>query len=273
MAEPNGPAEGGAGAPAVSIVMPAYDAAATVGASIESVQAQGFGDWELIVTDDNSGDDTAAVVQGYAARDPRVRLIRHAENRRAHGARNSSIAAARGRYLAFLDSDDLWMPDKLERSLAFMRERGVDFSYTGFRRFRDDPDEPGREVVVPASTGYWGLLADNVIATSTVVIDRKAWPRVVMPENYYDDFTCWLSMLRGGGRAHGLQETLMKYRVSGGSLSGNKMKSATKVWSVFRSSEKLSLPVSGGLFALYAVNGLLKHRAVGLYRLRRLVLP
>ncbi len=127
----------------VSIVTPAYKAAAFVGQTIESVLAQDYQDWELHIVDDRSPDDTAAVVERYAARDPRVRLIRLGRNGGAAMARNASLEAARGRYVAFLDSDDLWLPGKLSRQLAFMKEPA--------RRSRSPPTAGFRRMVRPSA--------------------------------------------------------------------------------------------------------------------------
>lgn len=252
----------------VSIVMPAYNAAATISDAIKSVQAQTYADWELLITDDCSSDDTATIVTAIAATDPRVKLLQHTQNKRAFGARNTSIAAATGRYLAFLDSDDLWTPNKLADSLAFMRTHESAFTFTAFTRFDIDPTVIDSHVHVPAHVTYWSLLGDNVIATSTVLIDRDRHPTIVMPESYYDDFACWLSLLKGGGVAHGINVPMMRYRKTEGSLSRNKFKSAEKVWYAYRYEQNLSLPQSLFQFARYTWNGVLKHYLTGLYGAR-----
>lgn len=252
----------------VSIIMPAYNAVGTIADSIFSVQQQTYQDWELLITNDCSTDDTAALIKEIATKDPRVKLLEHETNQRAFGARNTSIQAASGRYLAFLDSDDLWTPQKLANSLTFMRDHNASFIFTAFTRFDTDPSKIESHVQVPAHVTYWKLLGDNVIATSTVVIDRSIHTDIVMPESYYDDFACWLSLLKGGAIARGINEPMMRYRKTQGSLSRNKFKSAQKVWYAFCHEQQLSLPQSVFHFARYMWNGMFKHYLTGLYGLK-----
>jgi teichuronic acid biosynthesis glycosyltransferase TuaG len=244
----------------VSIVTPAWRAARFVGETIRSVQAQGHRDWEMLVVDDCSPDDTVAVVSSFADRDPRIRLIRQPANGGPAAARNAALEAATGRYLAFLDSDDLWLPNKLSAQLAFMRAKSVAFSYTEFRRISEDGSRIGDRVQVPDSLTYRQLLCDTSIATSTVMIDRSLAGEFRMKKTYYDDFTAWLEILRRGHVAYGLHEDLMRYRVVGKSVSRNKLRSATMVWRAYREIEGLGVLDSGWCLLNYAVRGALKYR-------------
>lgn len=244
----------------VSIVTPAWRAARFVGDTIRSAQAQDHADWEMFVVDDCSPDDTAAVVEKFAAADPRVRLIRQPKNGGPAAARNAAIEAATGRYLAFLDSDDLWLSGKLSKQLAFMRERRAALSFTEFRRIREDGSEPGKRIGVPDTLGYRQLLCNTAIATSTVVIDRSLAGDFRMKKTYYDDFAAWLEILRRGHLAHGLREDLMRYRVVGESVSRNKSRSAAMVWNTYREVEHLGVLDSAWCFANYAVRGWIKYR-------------
>lgn len=248
--------------------MPAYNASKTIRDAIRSVQAQSYTDWELLITNDCSTDGTAELVQQASEDDPRIQLFEHETNKRAWGARNTSIAAATGRYLAFLDSDDLWKPNKIQRSLDFMCSKDCSFCFTAFSRFSEDTESIESEVTVPSSVGYWSLLADNVIATSTVLIDRHEHPNVVMPESYYDDFACWLSILKDGHKAYGLNEPLMHYRKTQGSLSRNKIKSAKMVWYALRHEQNLNLLAASYYFSRYSANGILKHYLTDIYKLK-----
>ena len=244
----------------VSIVTPAYKAAAFVGQTIESVLAQDYQDWEMHIVDDQSPDDTAAVVAQHSARDPRVRLLRQERNGGAAMARNASLQAASGRYIAFLDSDDLWLPGKLSRQLAFMKETGAAFSFTAFRRISQDGTTVGRLINVPPRLGYSQLLKNTAIATSTVIVDRNVAGELRMTRTYYDDLVMWLELMKRGVTAHGLDVDLMRYRVVAQSISRSKSNSARQVWNTYRNVEKLNPLAAAWYFAHYAGRGWLKYR-------------
>jgi teichuronic acid biosynthesis glycosyltransferase TuaG len=243
----------------VSIVTPAYKAEQVVAETIRSVQMQTYPHWEMLVVEDGSPDSTADVVAGFAAADPRVRLIRQT-NAGPAVARQKALDHARGRYIAFLDSDDLWLPDKLEHQLAFMVRERASFTYTAFRRIQADGSGLGHLIEVPAQMTYRRLLGNTAVATSTVVIDRAATGKFRMTKTYYDDFVLWLEILKRGHVAYGLNEDLMRYRVMGGSVSRNKSKSARMVWQTYREIEKLAAPVAAVHFVRYALNAWRKYR-------------
>jgi teichuronic acid biosynthesis glycosyltransferase TuaG len=245
----------------VSIITPAYRCAGVVGETIQSVLDQTYPHWEMLIAEVCSPDNTRDVIRQWAARDPRVRLIEMPQNGGPAAARNGALEQAKGRWLAFLDSDDLWLPDKLQRSIDFALERRSPFVFTGFRRIRAEGGEPGRYIGVPSSLKYRQLLGNTAIATSTVLLDATAVGEVLMRKTYYDDFDCWLRLLKPGRVAHGLDEDLMRYRVMGQSVSRNKRMSAGKVWRAYRDLEKLSLPAAAWYFSQYAVRGLLKYRS------------
>ncbi|MCP9451737.1 MAG: glycosyltransferase [Nitrospira sp.] len=242
----------------VSVVMPAYKARLFIGDAICSVQVQSYVNWEMLVVDDGSPDKTAELVADLARHDSRIRLIRQRNSGPAM-ARQQALDAAQGRYIAFLDADDLWLPQKLDRQLAFMRERHAAISFTQFRRISADGTRIGHLVSIPDCLDYRGLLKRTAIATSTVIVDRHLTGDFRMTRTYYDDYALWLSLLRRGFIAHGLQEDLMRYRVVGKSVSRNKWRSAYWVWRVYRDVERLSLAEASWCFANYAVNGVLKY--------------
>lgn len=243
----------------VSIITPAYKAVAFVGEAIRSVQAQDFADWEMLVVDDGSPDDTAAEVGGFAAADPRVKLIRQ-PNAGPAMARQAAIKFATGRYVAFLDSDDYWLPGKLARQLEFMAACDAAVSFTRFRRINQDGSQIGHLISIPDRLDYRGLLCNTALATSTVIIDRERTGPIRMTNTYYDDYALWLDLLKRGHLAHGLQEDLMRYRVVDQSVSRNKGKSARMVWRTYREIERLSAPVAAWCFAHYALNAWRKYR-------------
>lgn len=244
----------------VSIVTPAFNAGAFIGETISSVQAQTFSNWEMWVVDDASTDGTAALVEARAAQDPRLHLIRQARNGGPALARDAALLAARGRYIAFLDSDDLWLPEKLAVQLKFMEDRAAGVSYTSFRRINRDGTRIGDLVKIPERLNYGQLLANTAMATSTVVVDREKTGPFRMTPTYYDDFALWLTLLKRGFEAHGLRQDLMRYRVVGKSVSRNKGRSALWVWRTYRGVEKLSFFFSLWLFVNYAVRAVWKYR-------------
>lgn len=246
--------------PLVSIITPAYNAEKLVQATIDSALAQTFSDWEMLIVDDCSRDGTCQVVQHASDRDGRVRLLKHTANQGPAGARDTAIQEARGRFIAFLDSDDLWLPSKLERQLAFMSSNKTPLSFTQFRRMSASGDIVGRLIFVPDTLTYTHLLKNTAIATSTVIVDRELVGRFRMPRTYYDDYALWLQLLRPGHIARGLQEDLMRYRVMNRSVSRNKFRSAAMVWEVYRNVERLSIPKSLWCFANYATRGAFKYR-------------
>jgi teichuronic acid biosynthesis glycosyltransferase TuaG len=244
----------------VSVITPAWKAEQWIGETIESVLAQTYTNWEMWVVDDLSPDHTAGIVLHYAARDSRVRLIRQPVNGGPAAARNAAILAAKGRWLAFLDSDDLWLPEKLATQLTFQVERGAVLTYTEFRRMSATAGVIGRQIAVPSTLTYAQLLGNTAIATSTVIVDRHLAGEVQMKAIYYDDFGCWLDILRGGRSAMGLHQDLMRYRVVSGSVSRNKWRSVRELWIVYRRAEALGLLASVMHFTKYAIRAFLKYR-------------
>jgi teichuronic acid biosynthesis glycosyltransferase TuaG len=244
----------------VSIVMPAYNASAVLRDTVTSVQRQTYAHWELLVADDCSKDATRSIAEEYAARDNRIRLISLSQNAGPAGARQAAINAAKGRFVAFLDSDDLWLPGKLERQLRFMQMRGAAFSFTAFRRISADGSRVGRIIHVPTRLTYRQLLGNTAIATSTAMIDVVLTGSFRMVKTYYDDFALWLEITRRGFVAFGIDEDLVRYRVLGGSVSRNKARSAAMVWRTYRDVEKLGVVQSSWCFARYALNAFAKYR-------------
>lgn len=223
--------------------------------------AQSHTAWEMLVVDDCSWDRTREIVKNHAACDSRVRLIALSRNCGPAMARQAALDAARGRFIAFLDSDDQWLPNKLERQLAFMQARQAAFTFTGYRRISLDDNRTGRVIRVPEQLTYRQLLGNTAIATSTAIIDRTRSGPFRMVKTYYDDFALWLEITRRGFHALGLDEDLMRYRVVDGSVSRNKLRSARMVWRTYREVEGLGVVRSCGSFARYAFNAVLKYQA------------
>lgn len=245
----------------VSIIVPAYKAQATIDATIDSVIAQTYGEWEMLIADDCSPDGTREVIETRSRCDSRIRLINMPRNGGPAAARNGALQQARGRWIAFLDSDDLWLPLKLEKCLAFALERKAALVFTGYRRISADGTKVGRYLGVPSTLSYQKLLGNTAIATSTVFIDRQQSGDISMRDVYYDDFVCWLNLLQRGLPACGLNEDLMRYRVMQTSVSRNKRRSAQKVWAIYRNELGFDAIKAAWYFGNYAVRGLMKYRS------------
>ena len=246
----------------VSVITPVYNGSRFIEETIESVRAQTHTDWEMLVVDDCSSDETPAIVERIAKVDPRVRLLRHTTNGGPARARNTALEAASSQVVAYVDSDDVWLPEKLERQLAFMRETGAGFSYTGFRRMDEHGGHIGLMRPMPDALTYHDYLKNTAIVTSTVVIDRDRTGDFRMPIIQCDDFGAWLSILKRGHVARGLQEDLLRYRVVSNSISRNKARWARGIWRTYRDLERLPLPYSAWCFANYAWRGFRKYRSL-----------
>ena len=216
----------------VSILTPVRNGAEVVGRAIRSVQAQTMADWEMILVDDGSEDDTVAQILALAADDPRVHLLRHETGAGAAAARNSALAAARGRYVAFLDADDAWAADKLALQLALMAKTGAGLCYTGFTRISGT----GAHVVeVPATVTRAQLLRGNVICCSSAMYDRALLGSVPMPDmKLRQDYALWLTLLDRLPQAVGLSQSLVQLHVTPGSLSSNRLRASWATWQMHR---------------------------------------
>jgi teichuronic acid biosynthesis glycosyltransferase TuaG len=245
----------------VSIVTPAYNAEAFLPSSIDSVLGQIYSEWEWHIVDDCSTDRTRELVQARACGDRRIKLIALPQNSGPAMARQAGVQSAKGRYVAFLDSDDLWLPHKLAHQLRFMAERNAGLSFTAFRRVSGDGRKLGRVIHPPARLSYQQLLGNTAIVTSTAVVDRALVGTFHMVKTYYDDFALWLEITRRGFPAYGLDEDLVRYRVVGGSVSRNKLRSARMVWRTYREVERLGILRSSFCFARYAFNAARKYRS------------
>jgi teichuronic acid biosynthesis glycosyltransferase TuaG len=247
---PSRPVEG-----LVSVVMPAYNSERCIAEAIASVRAQTYPKWEMIVIDDGSRDNTIAIVVGLQRQDNRIRILRLGTNGGVANARNVGIGAARGQYLAFLDSDDRWLPQKLHIQTEFMQRTGAAFTFSRYRRIGRD-GVPGKEVGVPDQVNYRQLLKKNVIGCLTVMIDRNQVATVTMASMEHEDYIAWLQILKTIECAIGIQQDLARYSVSSASVSGNKRRSALWTWKVYRKVERLSLFQCVWYFGNYLVRAL-----------------
>lgn len=226
----------------VSVITPSFNSARFLGQTIESVIAQSFTNWEMIIVDDGSTDDSEAVAKRYADADPRIVPVSLGRNAGAAVARNAAIEMARGRYIAFLDSDDVWTPDKLEKQIAFMREHGCALSYAYYGKIDEAGQSSGKVMRSPDKVTYRDMLAKCHIGCLTAVYDRGQLGRVTMPLiRKRQDWALWLKILKDTPYALGMREVLGSHRVRRGSISSNKIEMVKYHWMVFREIEKLNL--------------------------------
>lgn len=243
-------------APRVSVIMPAYNAEAFVEEAVNSLLAQTYPDWELVVVDDGSTDRTPQILQDFAAKDKRIRPIRMPRNSGQSEAQNQAIRAARGRYLAFLDSDDIWFPHKLERQLAVIEDSQHALCCASYALMSHEGAPIGKvRKVKPRAYTWSDLMHKNVIGSLTVMIDTHKTGPVVLAKDIIraEDYALWLQLLRPGRTVIGVPEVLASYRLTRNSRSANKLRAAQGVWQMFRKSEKLSLPKAGWYFGVYAM--------------------
>ncbi len=240
--------------PLVSVITPAYNAERFIAETIESVLHQTYSNWEMIIVDDASTDRTAEIVQSYVERDPRIKYFRLEKNSGSGVARNKAMDLAKGRFIAFLDSDDLWMPTKLEKQIKFMLENDIAFSFTKYVRMKEDGTVTNAVTDAPAQVTYDDLMKHCVIGCLTVVLDRsKIGEERMLEIRTRQDYVFWLTLTKKGFIAHGLPEVLAKYRLVENSISSNKLKAARQNWNVYYKIEKQPLWKSIWYFANYAV--------------------
>ena len=247
--------------PEVSVITPARDAARFLEETIRSVRAQTFPDWEMIIVDDDSTDGTSAIIEEWAASDPRIRGVRLSPGQGAAAARNRALEEMRGRYAAFLDSDDLWRPEKLEVQVGFMREAGAAFSFTSYSIIDELGVPVGRVVKAPERVTYRDLLRNTIIGCLTVMLDRQRLGALRMPSlRQHEDLSLWYNLLKRGEVARGIPRELACYRIVRGSTSRNKLRSSLHMWKVYRDQERLPFFTAARCYVQYAWNAYWRNR-------------
>jgi teichuronic acid biosynthesis glycosyltransferase TuaG len=244
----------------VSIITPLYNSSQFIEECIASVLSQTYQNWEMIMVDDKSTDDTIEVVRKITNGDVRFTLIELEENIGSGLARNKAIAMAKGRYIAFLDSDDSWLPDKLKRQIEFMNSNNLVFTYASYNLIDYKNVHMGTFRTKSLIT-YSELLKTNCIGCSTVIYDTKFLGKRYFNElRTRQDYVLWLSILKEVKYTKGISEPLGIYRIHKESISSNKRKAILQVWYVYRKIEKLNILKSLYYFTHYAFNGIKKYR-------------
>ncbi|MBQ7232386.1 MAG: glycosyltransferase family 2 protein [Clostridia bacterium] len=244
----------------VSIIMPNYNGAKYLKDTIDSVIAQTYSNWELLFVDDCSKDESMEIIRSY--KDSRIRLLQNETNSGAAVSRNHALKEARGKWIAFLDSDDLWKKDKLLLHLQFLIENQISFSFTSYSVLNSDNDVVAEFTPKKDTYDYNTILKHCYIGCSTVIYDSEKFGKVYMPTDAIkrEDFACWLKILKMGETATCFHENLTTYRVHNNSVSSNKFKIIKYQWNVYRNIERLSLLKSFFLMFHWAVKGFFKYK-------------
>lgn len=241
-----------------SIILPLYNASNFIDETLQSVLAQTYAHWELLVVDDVSTDNSLAIVQKYAAKDKRIKLLQHSKNAGAAQARNTGIKNATGRYIAFIDADDVWLPNKLEKQLQFMHTNNLAFTYASQILIDENGAEKGKFITIPEIT-YRSMLKTCWVGCCTAVYDtEKLGKQYFETQRGQEDYILWLQIIKQIGTSKGIIEPLAKYRAVSGAVSANKIAAAKRQWKVYRELEKLNLMQSSYYFIHYAVNAVFR---------------
>ncbi len=245
------------GNPKVSIITPTYNSINTVLNTYNSIRNQTYKNWEWLVTDDCSEDGTLDLLSNLSKNDERIRVFKNAENSGAAVTRNNSLRQATGEFIAFIDSDDLWLPEKLRKQVEFMsNNEGVDFSFTAYELIDEKGNPLNQRVDLQGesfSVGYNDMLKKKAtLGCSTVILKKNAFPDITMPLlRTGQDYALWLKLLKTGKKAHLVNQVLMQYRILPNSISRNKFKKSKRQWSIYRKIEKLPLHQSIHCFCYY----------------------
>lgn len=227
--------------PTVSIITPVYNSAPFLEETIQSVLNQSFEDWEMILVDDCSTDNSRQIIQRIASQDPRLIFMENENNLGQIKTRNRAIERASGRYIAMLDSDDVWHPQKLEKQLAYFEDTGCAIQHAYYEQIDENSNPLKLLVKAPIRINYRMLLRSNYLGCLTVIYDTQKVGKTYMPEvGRRDDWACWLSILKQGHEAHCIPEVLAYYRLRKNSLSSNKLEMLYYNWRILTIHQGIS---------------------------------
>lgn len=245
--------------PLVSVIMPSYNTERFIAKSIDSVLNQTYANWELIISDGPSNDNTAAIVNNYCEQDQRIRLITPTKHINIAEARFTSIQNSKGRYLAFLDSDDIWVNDKLEKQVKFMQDHHYAFTYGDYEIIDSNGQRTGKTIRNGGVVDYNKYLRNTILGCGSVMLDKEQVEQIIQPaDDVNDDMGLWCSILRKGIKAYPLDEVLYQYRIRNDGASSHRLKMVKSVWNVYRKQEKLSWVKSVFCFLSYGFNAIKK---------------
>lgn len=243
----------------VSIIVPMYNAEKFIEKTIESVLAQTYQNWEMLIMNDVSTDNSLAIVSLYAKKDERIKIVNTEKNVGVVKGRNFLIDLASGKYIAFLDADDYWHNEKLEKQIKFMKEKNASISCTEYTRVKEN-EEKINDVIIKEEISYNDMLKNNYLGCLTVMYNaEKIGKRYFKELEKNEDYVLWLEIVKDVNTIYGLKENLAYYRVLDNSRSSNKVKTAKVRWEIYRKIEKLSLLKSIYYFLHYAIRAVLKN--------------
>lgn len=246
--------------PLISVLMPAYNAEDYIKDAIKSVLAQTYENWELIIIDDWSTDNTPSIISEFVETDNRIKKIFNEKNMGAAHSRNIALNFCCGEYIALLDSDDIWLPSKLEHQLKFIKKAEADIVYCSYGIIDSDGIKCRPDFIVEEKVSFHDMLRKSVMSCSTVMIKRDLLLKYKFREDiYHEDYYLWLQLLKDGHCAVGTSEVLAQYRRLRGSRSDDKLKSACNRWKIYRDALHLPLWDSIKYMTAYAWAGLKKY--------------
>lgn len=247
--------------PLVSVVMPCYNAEKYIRESIDSVINQSFQNWELVIVNDGSKDNSLAIIEDYSRKDNRIRFI-HCTTPSGSPAepRNIGIREAKGRYIAFLDSDDIWTPDKLESQLGVFSSGDFIIVYCNYESITEEGERMNRINTEPSLCDYKQLLKYNCIGCSEAMFDSQKIGKPQFKKIGHEDYLFWLTIMKNGGVAANTNKVQLLYRERESSVSGDKIKAVKWTWHIYRDELKLSFFKALYCFTCYALKGIERHR-------------
>jgi len=244
----------------VSVITPVYNSARYITNSIRSVQTQSYTNWEMLLVDDCSTDNSVELIKAFELADDRIKLIRLEKNSGPAVARNKAIEAATGRYIAFLDSDDVWLPEKLERQVSFMSSHQYVLTHHYYHTISPIGNLSQKVIKCPLEINYAALLNYNYIGCLTAMYDAEQLGKQYMPNILKrQDYALWLKILKQGHKAYAINLPLAAYRILPKSISSNKWNTVGYNWMMLRQIEKLSFFKSLYHFTAYAIIGIKKY--------------
>lgn len=244
----------------VSVITPVFNVEKYIDRTLGSVFAQTYKDIEIVLVDDQSKDRSAEIIKGYQATHPEIVYYLQPQNKGAGYARNKALELAKGQYVAFLDSDDMWKPEKIQKQVKLLKERNGGFCFTAIEMIDGDDNVIKGKRRVKEEIDYKFLLSNTMIPTSGVMVDRliKGDFRMHLRRGG-QDYATWLRLLRDGSKAFGIDEALVGYRIDGESLSSNKLKSVRQIWEIQTQDEGINKIAAGWHIVRWCGNSVKKY--------------